>query len=185
MDDGEVAQQIRVDYNALPPFGYAVRHPIAPFPCMRKKYYLLKNKCVSPLKRGTQVANPQRGLTSMYRAPNWPGPQAPSLGSLLALFVVFSLTLASCVANARIVNETATGGTVLYSYVQEQDVLTSKGRKDALRLLEEKCPNGYRISREGEVPRIGQAVDRAWMGQISSNGQVSREKDWAILFACK
>ena len=31
-------------------------------------------------------------------------------------------------------------GTVLYSYIEEQDVLTSAGRKDALRLLDEKCP---------------------------------------------
>lgn len=101
------------------------------------------------------------------------------------LLAVFSFSTASCTPNARIVNETATGGTVLYSYIEEYDVLTSPGRKDALRLLDEKCPTGYRISREGEVPRISKAVDKAWMGQVSSNGQVSREKDWAILFACK
>jgi hypothetical protein len=101
------------------------------------------------------------------------------------VLIVFSFTLASCAPNAQLVNETATGGTVLYSYAEEHDVLTSLGRQDALRLLGEKCPVGYRISREGEVPRIDQAVDRAWMGQISSNGQVSREKRWAIQFACK
>jgi hypothetical protein len=106
-------------------------------------------------------------------------------GSQLVVLIVFSFTLASCAPNAQLVNETATGGTVLYSYAEEQDVLTSLGRQDALRLLGEKCPVGYRISREGEVPRIDQAVDRAWMGQISSNGQVSREKRWAIQFACK
>jgi hypothetical protein len=106
-------------------------------------------------------------------------------GSQLVVLIVFSFTLASCAPNAQLVNETATGGTVLYSYAEEQDVLTSLGRQDALRLLGEKCPAGYRISREGEVPRIDQAVDRAWMGQISSNGQVSREKRWAIQFACK
>lgn len=104
---------------------------------------------------------------------------------MLVVVVVVSFTLASCAPNAQIVNETATGGTVFYSYVEEQDVLTSPGRQDALRLLGEKCPAGYRISREGEVPRIDPAVDRAWMGQISSNGQVSREKRWAIQFACK
>ena len=74
---------------------------------------------------------------------------------------------------------------MLYPYIEEQDVLTSSERRDALRLLEEKCPAGYRISREGEVPRIDQAVDRAWMGQVSRDGQVSREKLWAILFTCK
>ena len=101
------------------------------------------------------------------------------------MLIVFSFTLASCAPNARMVNEQAAGGTVLYSYIEEQDVLTSPGRRDVLRLLGEKCPAGYRISREGEVPRIDQAVDKAWMGQISSNGQVSREKRWAIQFTCK
>ena len=32
---------------------------------------------------------------------------------------------------------------------------------------------------------VDQAVDRAWMGQLSRDGQVSREKRWAIQFACK
>jgi hypothetical protein len=110
---------------------------------------------------------------------------APSLGIQLIVLVVVSFTLASCVPHAQLVNETATGGTVLYSFVEEQDVLTSPGRKDALLLLEEKCPAGYRVAREGEVPRIDQAVDRAWMGQLSRDGQVSRERRWAIQFSCK
>ena len=108
----------------------------------------------------------------------------PRKDSVLVLLIV-SVALVSCASNVQIVNETATGGTVLYPYIEEQDVLTSQERRDALRLLEEKCPAGYHISREGEVPRIDQAVDRAWMGQISRDGQVSREKHWAILFACK
>jgi hypothetical protein len=102
---------------------------------------------------------------------------------LVVLFA--SIALAGCASNVQLINETATGGIVLYPYVEEQDVLNSPERRDALRLLEEKCPAGYRISREGEVPRIDQAVDRAWMGQVSRDGQVSRERHWAILFACK
>jgi hypothetical protein len=112
-------------------------------------------------------------------------PHAPSWGIQLIVLVVVSFTLASCIPYAQLVNETATGGTVLYSYVEEQDVLTSPGRKDALLLLEEKCPAGYRVAREGEVPRVDQAVDRAWMGQLSRDGQVSRERRWAIQFSCK
>lgn len=140
---------------------------------------------VPPSKSVTTAANLQRGRASRYQEQNWPDLHEPAWGNQLVVLVVVSLTLASCVANARVVNETETGGTVLYSYVEEQDVLSSPERRDAMLLLEEKCPAGYRISREGEVPRIDQAVDRAWMGQISSNGQVSREKRWAIQFACK
>jgi hypothetical protein len=152
---------------------------------MREAYYPQKDTCVPRLQSGTRVANLQRGRPSINQAHKWPGFHEPSLGSQLVVLVVLSLTLASCAPNAQLVNETATGGAVLYSYIEEQDVLTSPERQDALRLLGKKCPAGYRISREGEVPRIDQAVDRAWMGQISSNGQVSREKRWAIQFACK
>jgi len=185
MDDGEVARHIKVDYNAPPQFRYAERHRLSPFPCMTKEYDPQKDTFVPPLQSGTTIANLQRGRASIYQERKRPGFHEPSLGSQLIVLIVLSLTLASCAPNAQIVNEKATGGTVLYSYLEEQDVLTSPGRKDALRLLGEKCPTGYRISREGEVPRIDEAVDRAWMGQISSNGQVSREKRWAIQFACK
>ena len=112
-------------------------------------------------------------------------PREPTCWRNLAMLAVCSFTLAGCALNAQLIDETATGGTVLYSYVEDQDVLNSPGRQDALRLLEDKCPTGYRISHEGEVPRVDQAVDRAWRGQISRDGQVSREKRWALHFVCK
>ena len=118
-------------------------------------------------------------------AQQWREPHAPTWGAPFQMLMMLSLALASCTPTTQIVNETATGGTVLYSYIEEQDVLTSPERNDALRLLGEKCPSGYRISHEGEVHRIDQAVDRAWMGQVSRDGQVSRERRWAIQFTCK
>jgi len=117
--------------------------------------------------------------------PHCPEASERAWGKQLALLAVLSLALASCATNAQLVNETASGGTLLYPYIDEQDVLSSPERRDALRMLSEKCPAGYRISREGEVPRIDEAVDRAWMGQLSRDGQVSRERRWAILFTCK
>ncbi len=125
------------------------------------------------------------GQGSSVQACPGPTPQAPWVWPRLIGLAGVSFTLASCISNAQLVNETATGGTVLYSYVKEQDVLTSSGRQDALRLFADKCPSGYRIVREGEVPQVDQAIDRAWMGQISRDGQVSREKRWAIQFVCK
>jgi hypothetical protein len=155
---------------------------------MREAYYSQKNTGVPQLNSGTTVANLSRGRASIYPARKWSEPPKSSLGHqlvVLVVLVVLSLTLASCVPNARLVDETATGGTVFYSYLEERDVLTSPGRNDALRLLEGKCPAGYRITRQGEVPTIDRAVDRAWSGQVSRDGQVSREKRWAIQFACK
>jgi hypothetical protein len=152
---------------------------------MTKEYDPRQDTVVPPLQSGTRVENLQRGRASLDQAHKGTGFHEPSLGKQLIVLIVCSFTLASCAPNAQVVNETATGGTVLYSYVEEQDVLTSPGRQDALRLLEEKCQAGYRISREGEVPKVDQAVDRAWMGQLSRDGQVSREKRWAIQFTCK
>jgi len=103
----------------------------------------------------------------------------------LAGLALFMSTIAGCGQNARLVNETPTGGTVIYAYYQDKDVLTSPGRKDALHLLDEKCPAGYRISREGEIAQVDRAVDRAWMGQVSRDGQTNQEKRWAIRFVCK
>ena len=156
-----------------------------PFPYMREEYSPQKGTCVSPLKHGSRVAHLHPRQAWLGQAHKGSCPQASSLRTPLAVLIVCSFALASCIPHAQIVNETATGGTALYSYVEEQDVLTSPGRKDALLLLDEKCPAGYRIVREGEIPRVDLAVDRAWMGQLSRDGQVSREKRWAIQFSCK
>lgn len=180
-----MAQRIRVDYNALPPFGHAEGPSISPSPYMRQEYYLREDACMPQLNSDTTAANLPREPASIDQAHERPDPHVPVSGKQLIGLVLFSFTFASCVSNARLVNETAVGGTVLYSYVEERDVLTSPGRKDALRLVEEKCPAGYRIIRQEEVPTIDRAVDRAWSGQVSRDGQVSREKRWAIQFACK
>lgn len=93
--------------------------------------------------------------------------------------IVLMIMLAGCASQARLVKETATGGTITYPVLHEQDVLSSTGRYDALQLLEKKCSNGYRIIREGETARINQAIDKAW------NGQIPPEKIWTIQFECK
>lgn len=152
---------------------------------MRKDSYPLEDNFLLRLQRGSRIANLQHRRASIYRTHKGSGSHEPSLVKQLLGLVVVSFLVASCGANARIANETPTGGTVLYSYIEEQEVLTSPGRKDALRLLGEKCPAGYRISREGQIAQIDQAVDRAWMGQVSRDGQASREKRWAIQFVCK
>lgn len=99
---------------------------------------------------------------------------------LCAMILMFG-----CASSAKLLTESDHGGTVVYPYFDDQDVLSSTSRRDALRLLDAKCPGGYRVSREGQIPRISQAVDQTWKGQVSGDGQVSREKQWAIQFTCK
>jgi hypothetical protein len=143
---------------------------------MKESCFPVRNKLVMSLKWGAPLANLRRKLAFMYRAR-----KRNQFGAITML----SFTITSCASNAQIANETATGGTVLYLYTNDQEVLASAGRRDALRLLEKKCPTGYTISREGRISLIDKAVDKAWMGQVSRDGQPSREKRWAIQFVCK
>ena len=104
---------------------------------------------------------------------------------VIGLWLIFAVIAGGCSSSAKLLNESDHGGTIVYPYFEEQDVLSSPNRRDALRLLDTKCPGGYRISREGQIPRISKAVDQTWKGQVSRDGQVSREKQWAIQFTCK
>ena len=117
---------------------------------------------------------------------SWTSLRGQGCGALpIAGFALFVLLQAGCGSSSKLINESANGGTIVYTYFDEQDVLASTNRQDALRMLEAKCPSGYRVFREGQIPRISRDVDMTWKGQVSGNGQVSREKQWAIQFTCK
>jgi hypothetical protein len=156
------------------------------FSDMKDKSQPLKDDWILPLQNGIAGASPRRARPPLCQSQRrtWSGRHELYSKSQLLILIALSFTIASCASDATIVNETETGGTVLYSYIEEQDVLHSPGRIDALRLLDEKCKAGYNISREGQIAQINKAVDKAWMGQISRDGQVNREKRWAIQFTC-
>lgn len=97
----------------------------------------------------------------------------------VALSIAGLLALAACGTGPRLVNETDHGATVIYPVTQDADVLSSHARRTALALMSEKCPTGYHIVREGEVPNVGKTIDHAWMGQVVM------DKRWAIQFTCK
>jgi hypothetical protein len=84
-----------------------------------------------------------------------------------------------CAGEAALVKDTPDGGLVTYAFQTEGEVLTSSARREALRLIAEKCPNGSRIVREGEMPNVSKAADRAWRGQIGMN------RLWGVQFVCQ
>lgn len=87
--------------------------------------------------------------------------------------------VASCGYDASLQRESQNGGLVTFSVQSDADVLSSAGRRDALRIMEEKCPSGVQIVKEGEVPKVSRAADRAWGPQIGTN------RLWGIQFTCK
>ena len=97
--------------------------------------------------------------------------------TVTVLSIAFSI--AACGHEASMTRETPTGGLVTWSVQSDGDILSSAGRRDALRLIKDKCPQGSRIVREGEVPKVSQTADRHWRGQMGT------DRIWGIQFTCE
>lgn len=93
--------------------------------------------------------------------------------------VILLAVAAGCAGNAIVVRDTENGGIVSYPFQTDAEVLTSSGRREAFRLIADKCLNGSRIVREGEIPNISSAADKAWRGQIGVGRQ------WGVEFLCE
>ena len=93
--------------------------------------------------------------------------------------MVITVLGAGCGHEASLQRETSTGGLVTYPIQNDADVLSSAGRRDALLLMRDKCPRGSRVTKEGEVPKVSQAADRAWRGQMGT------DRLWGIQFTCE
>jgi hypothetical protein len=87
--------------------------------------------------------------------------------------------MAGCGQGASLVRDTSTGGVVSYAIQSESDILTSDGRRDAMDIIRKKCPNGSRIVKEGAIPKVSNAADRAWRGQMGT------DRLWGIQFTCE
>lgn len=98
------------------------------------------------------------------------------LGNVL-LPVLLAGTI-GCTHEATFVRETDHGGLVSYPFQSDAEVLASSGRRDAIQRMTEKCPKGSRIVREGEIPKVSKAADRAWRGQMGM------DRLWGIEFVC-
>lgn len=90
------------------------------------------------------------------------------------------LALAGCGEGAILVKDADNGGVVAYPYRAEQGTLLSSFRKEAMQLMQQKCPGGYTTVREGETKgRLRQA------SPIAGSSDVVEERRWAIQFQCK
>lgn len=95
--------------------------------------------------------------------------------SLTMLLMVYG-----CGEGAIMVKDFDNGGVVVYPYRAEQGNLLSSFRKEATRLMLQKCPGGYTTVREGETKgRLRQA------SPIAGSSDVVEERRWGIQFQCK
>ncbi len=90
------------------------------------------------------------------------------------------LILSGCGEGALLVQDFQTGGVVVYPYRAEQGTMLSSFRKEAIAIIEGKCPLGYTIVREGETKgRLRQA------SPIGGTNDIVEERRWGIQFQCK
>ena len=101
-----------------------------------------------------------------------------SWSSLMSL--VMCALLSACGDGAILVKDSDHGGVVVYPYRAEQGTLLSTFRKDAMRIIDHKCPGGHTIVREVETKgRLRQA------SPIAGSSDVVEERRWGIQFECK
>ena len=98
----------------------------------------------------------------------------------IALWFLASCTLfAGCSDAVQLAHETENGGVVTYLYKEERGgPMGSRHRKEALQLIDKKCPSGYAVIRDGEVK--GTPMISAQEGQDEESG-----RRWGIQFRCK
>ena len=95
-----------------------------------------------------------------------------------------ALSLAAC-SSARIVHDTRTGGTVA---LRGPD---GGAHEKAAALMSRKCPSGYSVVEQGEVP-YGETTwastsyqqGRRGSGQAFTQSNTTQQTEWQIVFQC-
>ncbi len=88
------------------------------------------------------------------------------------------LVTGGCAESVTLVHETPAGGIVTYPFIPGRGHLASPHRKEALKLVSQRCPSGYTIIRDEEAKGSRQVVDSI-AGQ-----EIITEYRWGIQFKC-
>ena len=96
------------------------------------------------------------------------------------VWLFMSVLLTGCSDAVHMAHETETGGVVTYLYKEERGgPMGSPHRKEALKVIDKKCPAGYIVMRDGEVK--GTPMISSLEG---STDEVSGRR-WGIQFRCR
>ena len=99
-----------------------------------------------------------------------------SAGLVIALLCVVD----GCYDAVTLVKETATSGVVSYLFKEERGgPMGSPHRKEALKVMEKKCPSGYVVLKEGEVQGYGS------MSSVEGQEGEATGRRWGMQFICK
>jgi hypothetical protein len=92
--------------------------------------------------------------------------------------VLLVVLLAGCSESVKFVQETETGGVVVYPYKGDNS-LVSTLRGEALDMMQKKCPKGYTVLKEGETTGVRRIHDN-----VGGSEEITLKR-WAIKFQCK
>ncbi|MEO6543156.1 MAG: hypothetical protein ABIP05_03830 [Nitrospiraceae bacterium] len=94
--------------------------------------------------------------------------------------VAVLVTGVGCSQAVLLTHETEQGGVVTYLFKEDRGgPMGSPHRRDALKVMEKKCPSGYSILKDGEVQGYSS------MSSVEgAEGEVSGRR-WGIQFRCK
>ncbi len=94
--------------------------------------------------------------------------------------LLVALALVGCAEGAKLVQERADGGVVIYPFKGEQGAIMASSRKDAIALMQAKGGGLYTLVREGETK------GRARMAShVEGAQEIIQERRWGIEFRCK
>lgn len=97
-----------------------------------------------------------------------------------AVVVALVCISAGCSDAVTLVKETATSGVVSYLFKEERGgPMGSPHRKEALKVMEKKCPSGYVVLKEGEVPGYGS------LSSVEGEEGEATGRRWGMQFICK
>ncbi|MBD0315251.1 MAG: hypothetical protein ICV75_01035 [Nitrospiraceae bacterium] len=88
--------------------------------------------------------------------------------------------IAGCSDAVQLIRETDRGGVATYLFKEERGgPMGSPHRRGALQLMQQKCPSGYTVVKEGEVAGYGS------MSSVEGQEGESTGRRWGIQFECK
>ncbi len=96
-----------------------------------------------------------------------------------AALAALLLFCAGCGEGAKLVQADEQGGVATYPYREQVGHMATRFRGEAIQLIEEHCPGGYAIIKEGEVQ------GRNRITSTLTGGEVVTEHRWGIRFRCK
>lgn len=96
------------------------------------------------------------------------------------LCVAVALICAGCSEAVMLTHETENGGVVTYLFKEDRGgSMGSPHRKEALKVMEKKCPSGYTVIKDGEVRGYGS------MSSVEGQEGEASGRRWGIQFRCK